>query len=110
METADIHQPHSTVLTVRFRWNDKDRVRCFRILEGELLASPCPENRSHQNPPGLGTMIERGTKAIGIKPCGSCLRRKEALNRATPGWLARLLTAAARIPASLWKRRGKRPT
>jgi hypothetical protein len=33
---------------------------------------------------GLGDVIKRATSAIGIKPCGGCLRRAEALNR----WLA----------------------
>ena len=66
--------------------------------------------RVHDAKVRLGDAVAAGTTAVGVKPCRSCLRRKEALNRATPSWLARLLTAAARIPASLWKRRGKRPT
>jgi hypothetical protein len=30
---------------------------------------------------GLGDVIKRATSAYGIKPCGGCQRRAEALNR-----------------------------
>lgn len=30
---------------------------------------------------GLGDLVKRATSAIGIKPCGGCRRRAEALNR-----------------------------
>jgi hypothetical protein len=50
------------------------------------------ENRSrpyHVNLPGfisdedvgLGDAIKRATSAVGIKPCGACVRRAAALNR-----------------------------
>ena len=55
--------------------------------------------------PGLGDVVAAGTAAVGVKPCGSCLRRKEALNRATPGWLSRLITVAVQSRSWLWKRR-----
>lgn len=42
-------------------------------------------------PVGLGEVIAASTKAVGIKPCGGCQRRREALNRATPNWLRRFL-------------------
>jgi hypothetical protein len=41
--------------------------------------------------PGLGDAVAAATKAVGVKPCGGCQRRQEALNRATPGWASRLL-------------------
>lgn len=41
--------------------------------------------------PGLGDAVAAATKAVGVKPCGGCRRRQEALNRATPGWASRLL-------------------
>jgi len=41
--------------------------------------------------PGLGDAVAAATKAVGVKPCGGCQRRREALNRATPGWASRLL-------------------
>lgn len=30
---------------------------------------------------GLGDVIKRATSAVGIKPCGGCVRRAAALNR-----------------------------
>ena len=33
---------------------------------------------------GLGDSIEKVTKAIGIKPCGGCGKRKENLNKMFP--------------------------
>jgi hypothetical protein len=41
--------------------------------------------------PGLGDAVAAATKAVGVKPCGGCRRRQEAMNRATPGWASRLL-------------------
>lgn len=40
---------------------------------------------------GLGDAVAAATKAVGVKPCGGCQRRQAALNRATPGWVSRLL-------------------
>lgn len=36
-------------------------------------------------PRGLGDIIAAITKALGIKQCGGCKRRQEALNQATAG-------------------------
>lgn len=33
---------------------------------------------------GLGDVVAAATKAIGIKPCGGCQQRREALNRIVP--------------------------
>jgi len=33
---------------------------------------------------GLGDAVEMVTRAIGIKPCGGCQKRKETFNRAVP--------------------------
>jgi hypothetical protein len=30
---------------------------------------------------GLGDAVKRATSSVGIKPCGGCQRRAEALNR-----------------------------
>jgi hypothetical protein len=91
METPDIHHPPAPVVTVRYRWNGENRTRCFEIRDGEPVLGKCAESRFNQSQPGLGTVIEQGTKAVGIKPCGGCLKRKEALNAATPGWMKRIL-------------------
>jgi hypothetical protein len=92
-------------VTVRYRWNGENRTRCFEIRDGEPVLGKCAESRFNQSQPGLGTVIEQGTKAVGIKPCGGCLKRKEALNAATPRWLRRTITACL---GWLERRRGKR--
>jgi hypothetical protein len=33
---------------------------------------------------GLGDVVKRVTHVVGIRPCGGCERRAEALNRAFP--------------------------
>ncbi len=33
---------------------------------------------------GLGDVVAAATKAIGMKPCGGCQRRREALNKLVP--------------------------
>ena len=33
---------------------------------------------------GLGDVVAAATKAIGIKPCGGCQQRREALNKLLP--------------------------
>lgn len=33
---------------------------------------------------GLGDTIAKVTSAVGIKPCGGCKKRQEALNKALP--------------------------
>jgi hypothetical protein len=33
---------------------------------------------------GVGDLVKRATNAIGIRPCGGCERRADALNRAFP--------------------------
>lgn len=33
---------------------------------------------------GLGDVVAAATKAIGIKPCGGCQQRRQALNRIVP--------------------------
>lgn len=33
---------------------------------------------------GLGDVVAAATKAIGIKPCGGCQQRREALNKFVP--------------------------
>ena len=47
--------------------------------------------------PGIGSVVAATTQAVGIKPCGGCLKRKSALNRATPNWLRRLAQKLGRF-------------
>jgi hypothetical protein len=58
--------------------------------------------------PGIGDTVAAVTTAAGIKPCGACKKRQAALNRATPGWLSRILLRSSqlvdRLKARVWKR------
>ena len=39
----------------------------------------------------LGDAVAAATKSVGVKPCGGCAKRQAALNRATPGWVGKIL-------------------
>ena len=58
--------------------------------------------------PGIGDTVSAVTTAAGIKPCGACKKRQAALNKATPGWLSRILLRSSqlvdRLKARVWKR------
>ena len=47
--------------------------------------------------PGIGDTVAAVTTAAGIKPCGGCKKRQAALNKATPGWLSRILLQTSRL-------------
>jgi hypothetical protein len=97
METTREHQSSAPLLTrLRYRWNGDERMRCFHIVDGEPVPADCPPKFT-----GLGDLVADGTKALGVKPCGSCKRRQAALNRATPKLVGRLLDAVRRY-WSLW--------
>ncbi|NBX31115.1 MAG: hypothetical protein EBR07_00065 [Planctomycetes bacterium] len=49
-------------------------------------------NGDNDGSPLLGDMVARATKAVGIKPCAPCAQRQAALNRATPGWVGKILS------------------
>lgn len=42
-----------------------------------------PARRNCEASGALGERVAAFTKSIGIKPCGGCQKRREALNRAT---------------------------
>lgn len=52
--------------------SDDDVFRCCET---------CSEYRGRDR--GLGDTIKRATDRLGIKPCGGCQKRREALNRMT---------------------------
>lgn len=56
---------------------------------------------SRAKPVGLGDTVAAVTTAAGIKPCGGCKKRQAALNRATPGWVSRLLAWITRLGRQL---------
>lgn len=60
---------------------------------GNFTNPPIYELETAPNPPkavaparmrGLGDLVARATSAVGIRPCGGCRKRQEALNRAVP--------------------------
>lgn len=46
---------------------------------------------------GLGDVVAGATKAVGVTPCGACANRQAALNKATPGWLKRILLQSSHL-------------
>ena len=52
--------------------NDDDVLGC---------CGTCPHYQGRDR--GLGDTIKRATEAVGIKPCGGCQKRREALNKLT---------------------------
>ena len=87
---------------VTYRWMDESRTRCTDVNDvGELVVVRCPDSGMsplamvHRH--GLGDVVAAATGAVGVKPCGGCKKRQQALNRATPSWARRLL-------GRLWRR------
>jgi hypothetical protein len=57
------------------------------IPENTLVGRPATSEEianSENLSKGLGDTIAKITEAVGIKPCGSCEKRKKLLNRIVP--------------------------
>ncbi len=70
---------------------DENIVICSLGLcaDGEL-DSCCNSCESYEGPSrGLGDRVANLTKAVGIKPCGGCQKRREALNKMTEKFLGK---------------------
>lgn len=99
------------IVSINYFHAGQSVVRCFRIdAHGELVPSECLDVPSqptaeHLNLPGAGDAVAAATSAVGVKPCGGCLRRKRWLNRITPGWLRQGMDYARRwlAPALRWR-------
>jgi hypothetical protein len=73
-------------------WVDQDRPQYLAMM-AKYRGQPRP-SLNVEGPPtaewpaprprGLGDTIARVTKALGIKPCGGCQKRQEALNKLVP--------------------------
>jgi hypothetical protein len=50
----------------------------------KLQATPASTSAPNQSWRGLGDVIAAATSAVGIKPCGGCKERQEALNKLVP--------------------------
>ena len=57
----------------------------------EALDAAMANANGRRAEPGLGDAVAAATKAVGVKPCGGCARRQQALNAATPSWARRIL-------------------
>lgn len=92
MESTRVHHATASRLTVSYQHQGKQRQRCFRVMpDGELGPVECKPGGV-----GVGTAIKAATESVGIRPCGGCLRRAEALDRATPPFLRRWIAALFR--------------
>jgi hypothetical protein len=62
--------------------------RLGQVPEGTLAAMglepPAPSEKPPRKSRGLGDTIAKITSALGVKPCGGCKKRQEALNRLVP--------------------------
>ena len=78
--------------TINFDENNK-RISIVMSFDGEL--KPNIESFSvvdrQSLTPGVGDVVAGATKALGITPCGACQKRQAALNKATPGWVGKIL-------------------
>ena len=73
-------QPYQNLLRERARWRTL-------TLVAVTVQTPGPKQKPAQAPRGLGDVVETVAKpiakALGIKDCAPCQRRKELLNQAT---------------------------
>jgi hypothetical protein len=91
-------QRHAPVLRrIRYSHQGEQRERCFAIVNGE------PEPVTCRQLPGLGDVVAGATTAAGVTPCGGCLRRKQAMNRLTPGWVKQMLHLVSRAISRFWR-------
>ncbi len=64
--------------------DDGGAVCSLNLCHTEDLSACCESCESYEGPMrGVGDVVARATKAVGIKPCGGCQKRREALNRMT---------------------------
>lgn len=74
----------------RLTWvhNGRKMEACFLVGSGHPIRVPCQAPLA-----GLGDVVAGATKAVGIQPCARCKRTQEQLNRLTPGWVRKGLSA-----------------
>jgi hypothetical protein len=67
-------------------------MKYWNIVDGKPVQSDTLIIPGAKPTPGVGDVVAGATKAVGIKPCGACQKRQAALNRATPGWVGKILS------------------
>ncbi len=54
----------------------------LKLCEGRNLEECCDSCSEYAGPNrGLGDVVKNVAEAVGIKPCGGCQKRREAMNR-----------------------------
>lgn len=66
-------------------------MKYWNIVDGKPVQSDTLIIPGAKPTPGVGDVVAGATKAVGIKPCGACQKRQAALNKATPGWVGKIL-------------------
>jgi len=77
------------------------------MIVGDTETEVTPKSGQKTMAPGLGDLVAAAASTVGVKPkegCG-CERRRQALNRATPHVIRRLLDAMHRY-WSRWRNKG----
>lgn len=55
------------------------------VWPGSVSPGVCARCDRYDGPArGVGDLVASATKAVGIRPCGRCQKRREALNAAVP--------------------------
>lgn len=84
------------IYSIEYRYNDEMRTKCFRVdANGDLVPSECMKieiddpvtgksDSGNSGIRGLGDVVSAVTKSLGIKECGGCAKRREALNKLVP--------------------------
>ena len=68
-----------------------NRFGTFIVRMGKDHATVEREGEAIAPEPGVGTVIAKVTTAAGVKPCGGCKKRQAQLDKATPGWMRRII-------------------
>ncbi len=73
-------------------YKGESNMKYWNIVDGKPVESNTLIIPGAKPTPGVGDVVAGATKAVGIKPCGACQKRQAALNRATPGWVGKILS------------------
>jgi hypothetical protein len=91
---------------MKYEWRGDKVVMIVGDTETEVMPKPGQKTMA----PGLGDLVAAAASTVGVKPkegCG-CEKRRQALNRATPKLVGRVLEAVRRY-WSHWRNKGKFP-
>lgn len=81
------HPPVYYIPAVHPAMQTTDSVRLPKKVRKDGTERPCCQDtiaKADQKIRGLGDVVAKATSAVGIKPCGGCKKRQEALNKMFP--------------------------